>query len=107
MDQCVFCVNIDSQFFTSQPLSIIAMNSGFAGRQTQPVLKCQKPVRNVSSDAIFWSLLGAFDKLKESEFYEAQPNIPTTTENGEETSKVAVSYKAGTVIVSQRQVDTH
>lgn len=53
------------------------------------------------------TLLGAFDRLKESEFYEAQPNIPTKTENGEETSKVAVSYKAGTVIVNQRQVDTH
>nr|CAG4637292.1 EOG090X0BTB [Ceriodaphnia reticulata] len=49
------------------------------------------------------SLRGAFDKLKESEFYEAQPNILTKTENGDVTSKVAVSYKAGTVIVSQRQ----
>ena len=53
---------------------------------------------------LFYLFLGAFDKLKESEFYEAQPNIET--ENGAGSSKVGPSYKAGTVIVSQRQVAT-
>nr|CAG4647336.1 EOG090X0BTB [Megafenestra aurita] len=50
-------------------------------------------------------LAGVFEKLKESEFYEPQPNISpeTSNEKKNEFSKVAVSYKAGSIIVNQRQ----
>nr|CAG4651263.1 EOG090X0BTB [Simocephalus serrulatus] len=47
---------------------------------------------------------GAFDKLKDSEFYEPVPQISTELrqeENG--SAKVTVTYKPGSVIVNQRQ----
>lgn len=45
---------------------------------------------------------GAFERLKKSEFYESQPQI--STENNEQIiSKQIISYKAGSVVVNQRQ----
>ncbi|XP_046642475.1 DNA excision repair protein ERCC-1-like isoform X1 [Daphnia pulicaria] len=46
---------------------------------------------------------GAFGKLKESDFYEALPQISTEKLDEHAESKIAISYKAGSVIVNQRQ----
>lgn len=47
----------------------------------------------------------AFDKLKESEFYEAKPQISAELQQEEcAVGKFAVTYKPGSVIVNQRQV---
>ncbi|KAI9562461.1 putative D excision repair protein ERCC-1 isoform X1 [Daphnia sinensis] len=48
---------------------------------------------------------GAFERLKKSEFYEPQPIISTENNehNNEHINKQVISYKAGSVIVNQRQ----
>jgi len=70
------------------------MNPGFSGKSFKIKLK------TVHKFHLF--LLDAFEKLKQSEFYEG-----TTSESSEKggatTSK---TYKAGSIIVNQRQVKT-
>ncbi|XP_057376211.1 DNA excision repair protein ERCC-1-like isoform X2 [Daphnia carinata] len=45
---------------------------------------------------------GAFERLKKSEFYESEPSISTEV-NEKIINKQVVSYKAGSVVVNQRQ----
>ena len=53
-------------------------------------------------------ILGAFENLKKSKFYDAES--PVADNNEEFTSvpvKVATTYKAGSIMVNQRQVNFH
>ena len=50
-------------------------------------------------------LLGAFEKLKNSEFYDSKPKLPDDNDDGSSNPvKVATTYKAGSIMVNQRQV---
>ena len=54
---------------------------------------------------MFVFILGAFENLKKSEFYDTEPRL---ADNNEESTaaavKVATTYKAGSIMVNQRQV---
>jgi len=47
---------------------------------------------------------GAFEKLKNSEFYDSKPKLPDDNDDGSSNPvKVATTYKAGSIMVNQRQ----
>lgn len=77
----------------------------------------QLPMLRINSTAIYFNVtnsqkmaLDAFEKLKNSEFYEQGVptfNQPASSENGSGKKSGITSFKSGTVIVNQRQVCKH
>jgi len=57
------------------------------------------------NDSLIYSNKGAFENLKKSEFYDKEPQLPQENEESPTVAvKVATTYKAGSIMVNQRQV---